>query len=206
MARSKYTDVEKNMIKDISVNLKRLLTLKGMSQTELSVATGLSVSTISDYARGKTLLSPGNLQKIADALNVLKQDINSRLMDTPSISPIPLVLTINEDSAIFAVENVKELIYYPIQNAQQPKFAFIMPDDSMVDAGILSGDIVYVRYSPWAEFNGQIILVLIDSHNSLKRMIWSEGSPYIQLVSDKTIEVLPNKVNVRGVYMGHFRL
>jgi len=70
MARSKYTKVELGMTKDVSNNLKRILHLKGISQTHLSDETGLPTSTISDYVNGKTLISPGNLQKIADRFGV----------------------------------------------------------------------------------------------------------------------------------------
>jgi len=86
VARSKYTEVELGMIADISVNLKQILHLKGVSQTDLSNKTKLPTSTISDYVNGKTLIPPGNLQKIADSLNVLKSDINSSFKKT--LSPL----------------------------------------------------------------------------------------------------------------------
>jgi len=83
--------------------------------------------------------------------------------------------------------------------------------DSMIGAGIESGDIVFMRYAQWADYNGQIVAALInnDEEGTLKRIKWSEGSPLIKLMSGnskhKVIEVLPNQVRVFGVYMGHFR-
>lgn len=70
MARSKYTDIELRIMKDISSSLKQIMESKGISQTDLGIETGLSTSTICDYVNGRTLISPSNLQKIADALNV----------------------------------------------------------------------------------------------------------------------------------------
>ena len=211
MARSKYTEVELGMIKDIAANLKRILHLKGVNQTELSDRTGLSTSTISDYVLGKTLMSPGNLQKISDALNVPKSDINSSLKKAQAYKSIPLIGTICAGEGLTAEHNVEDYIHFPFQSSQQPDYALRVKGDSMIGAGIESGDIVYMRYAQWADHNGQIVAALInsDEEGTLKRIKWSEGSPHIQLVPEnnnhKTIEVLPNQVRVCGVYMGHFR-
>lgn len=70
MARSKYADIELRTMEEISKSIQLILKANGMSQTELSDKTGLSTSTISDYVNGRTLISPSNLQKVADALNV----------------------------------------------------------------------------------------------------------------------------------------
>jgi repressor LexA len=198
------------MIKDISVNLKRILFLKGTSQTELSDRTGLSTSTISDYVLGKTLMSPGNLQKIADALGALKSDINSAFKKARP-NAIPIIGTICAGEGLLAEQNVEEYINYPLPDARQPDYALRVKGDSMTGAGIESGDIVYLRYAQWADHNGQIVAALIngDEEGTLKRIKWSEGSPNIQLMPEngnhKIIEVLPNEVRVCGVYMGHFR-
>lgn len=210
MARSKYTEVELGMIKDISVNLKRILFLKGISQTELSDKTGLSTSTISDYVLGKTLMSPGNLQKISDALNVLKSDINMAFKKARPNS-IPIIGTICAGDGLLAEQNVEEYINFPLVDSRQPDYALRVRGDSMIGAGISSGDIVYMRYAQWADHNGQIVAALIngDEEGTLKRIKWSEESPHINLVPEnkdyKTIVVLPNQVHVCGVYMGHFR-
>jgi len=74
--RRRYTEIEKNLMKDIANNLKKILKDQGVTQKDLSEKTGLSTSAISDYVTGKTLLSPGNLHLIADSLNVSKGDID----------------------------------------------------------------------------------------------------------------------------------
>lgn len=74
--RRKYTEIEKDLMKDIANNLKKILKEKGVTQRELAEKTGLSTSAISDYVTAKTLLSPGNLHLIAVALNVFKGDID----------------------------------------------------------------------------------------------------------------------------------
>lgn len=84
MVRSKYTDVESKIMEDISKSLKQLMDIRGISQTELCDITGLSTSTISDYVNGRTLISPSNLQKVADALKV-KCTFMSLVMEDKSV-------------------------------------------------------------------------------------------------------------------------
>lgn len=210
MARSKYTEVEQTMIKDISVNLRRISELKGITQTQISDKTGLSTSTISDYFNAKTLISPGNLEKISNALNVSKADIDTS-MTRVSSKAIPLVGTISAGNGLLADQNIEDYVFYPFQNNQLPDYALKVQGDSMIDAGIESGDIVYIRHAQWADHNGQIVVAIIndDQDGILKRMKWSEDSPTIQLIPGNNkynvIELLPNAVRICGVYMGHFR-
>lgn len=210
MARSKYTEVELDMIRDMSDNLKKILLLRGLNQTNLSDSTGLPRSTISDYVSGRTLISPGNLQKIADALNVPKSDINTAFKKARPNS-IPIIGTICAGEGLLAEQNIEEYINFPLVDSRQPDYALRVKGDSMTGAGIESGDIVYMRYTQWADYNGQIVAALInsDEDGTLKRIKWTEGSPNIQLLPEnnkhKVIEVLPNQIKVCGVYMGHFR-
>jgi transcriptional regulator with XRE-family HTH domain len=75
VARKKFTEVERGIMLIVSKNLKRLIHNKGFSQKDLCDLTSLSTSTISDYVNAKTLISPGNLHIIAEALKVPKSDI-----------------------------------------------------------------------------------------------------------------------------------
>jgi transcriptional regulator with XRE-family HTH domain len=82
MARKKHTEIEIEITKNVARNIKRILDRQNISQKELAEKTNLATSTISDYVNARTLISPGNLQKVADALNVSKSDID------PSIGEI----------------------------------------------------------------------------------------------------------------------
>ncbi len=75
MARKKYSEVENEVMKKVAANIKQLLVEKKWNQKMLGEKSGLSSSTISDYVKGKTLISPGNLQKIAEAFEVSKSEI-----------------------------------------------------------------------------------------------------------------------------------
>ena len=52
--------------------------------------------------------------------------------------------------------------------------------DSMIDAGIHDGDLVYIHIQPEVE-NGQIAAVRIDGEATLKRVFWDEQQQVLQL-------------------------
>lgn len=76
MARHKLSFPEQKAREAISKNLKRYSF--GMTQRQLSERTGIPTSTISGYFAKRSTPNAGNLQKLADALNVKKSDIDPR--------------------------------------------------------------------------------------------------------------------------------
>ncbi len=80
--RRRYTDADYELMEKIGENLKRVLKLKGLTQKQLSEMTGLSTSAVSDYVKGKSLMNPGTVQMIADALKVFNGDIDPTFRGT----------------------------------------------------------------------------------------------------------------------------
>ncbi|WP_421136152.1 LexA family protein [Staphylococcus warneri] len=215
MPRKRITDVERGIMKDIALNLSNILKKKGISQKKLSEMTGISTSAISDYINAKTLMTPSIIQTVADALNVEAKEISESLtpVDTGGYERkgIPLVGTICAGNGLLASQNIEEYVQYPFPNKRQPDFALRVKGDSMVNAGIDDGDIVYIKATSWPDHNGQIVAVVTNDSNEgmLKRLRWFEGSSKMSLIpeNDKydVQELNPNEFAVCGVYMGHFK-
>lgn len=217
MERGKHTEFELKIREAIAENLRTLIKENKLSQKKLSEITGIPTSTLSDYVNARSLALPGNVQKLALALGVPKHKIDpsyGEAIEVPmdSANKIPLVGTICAGDGLLADNNIEEYIYYPFPNKRQPDFALRVKGDSMIDVGIRSGDIVYMKKAPWAENNGQIVAALLNDSEEgvLKRMKWSEGAPTISLVPEnkdfKSFTALPNEIKVCGVYMGHFNV
>ncbi|MNO75239.1 LexA repressor [compost metagenome] len=214
MARKKYTEVERDLMKGIALNLRAVLKRKGLSQKDLAEGTDLSTSVISDYINEKTLATPGSVQKMADFLKVSKSEIDptfkSKTVEINS-NVIPLIGTICAGDGLLAEQNVEDYVFYPFQGKQLPDFALRVKGDSMADAGIESGDIVYIKKANWADYNGQIVVAIVNDANDgmLKRIKWTEGTPTMQLVPENKnyspLELRPNEFSICGVYMGHFK-
>lgn len=78
MARPETTDFDKEILKQVSINLYRLIRQKGWTKKRLAEESKIKPSTLSGYFGEKYNISPGNLQKLADTLGVTKGDIDPR--------------------------------------------------------------------------------------------------------------------------------
>ena len=112
-----------------------------------------------DYLVGNTNTpSPGATIDISSILN---------LEPIPKTKKIPLLGDIACGDPILAEENLDG--YIELDEGIKADFALRCKGDSMVNARILDGDIVYIRQQPMVE-NGQIAAVLIGNEATLKRV------------------------------------
>lgn len=89
------------------------------------------------------------------------------IIPLPKMKKIPLLGTIACGEPILATENIEALI-----NADEnlnADFALRCKGDSMINARIFDGDIVYIREQPDVE-NGEIAAVLIGEEATLKKV------------------------------------
>ncbi len=94
------------------------------------------------------------------------------IIPMPKMNKIPLVGTIACGTPILATENIEDDVFTP-ENIRAD-FALRCKGDSMIDARINDGDIVYIREQPMVE-NGEIAAVLIDGEATLKRLFYENG-------------------------------
>lgn len=78
MAKNSPQDIKNRAY--FSDNLNRIMKEKGVRQIDLHNNTDIPKSTITGYVKGSSLPTPGNLQKIADFLNVKKSDLDLRFI------------------------------------------------------------------------------------------------------------------------------
>lgn len=106
-----------------------------------------------------------------------KSGRNSSLKKTGEVKlvKVPVLGTIAAGIPIFAEENMDGEILVDESNIGKGRFfALRVRGDSMINAGIMNGDLVIIRRQPLAE-NGDIIAALIDSEATLKRLSLSNG-------------------------------
>lgn len=88
-------------------------------------------------------------------------------MPLPETYKVPLVGRIACGQPITAEENIED--YMDVPKGKLVDFCLLCEGDSMIDAGIDDGDVVYIRKQPDIE-NGQIAAVRIDNEATLKRV------------------------------------
>lgn len=168
-----------------SDRLRLLRTNKDLSQADFAKQIKVSKSSINMYERGEREPSFMLLEKIADYFNVdmdyllgksdvvnknasiISQTFPTNIAPMPETRKIPLVGTIACGQPILAEQNIEEYISIPRHLAGD--FALTCKGDSMINARIFDGDIVYIRQQDTVD-NGEIAAVLIDGEATLKRV------------------------------------
>lgn len=153
----------------------------GLSAERLAEMLGVSPATIYRYENGDIEKVPGDrLGPIANALQTTPaylmgwesetpefKSLPANIIPMPETRKIPLLGSIACGTPILAEENIEE--YISIRKDLAGDFALICKGDSMINARIFDGDIVYVRQQETVE-NGEIAAVLIDNEATLKRV------------------------------------
>lgn len=159
----------------IANNLKAILKEKDLSQVELSIGTGISKSTISDYVRAATMMKVGNLEKIADFLRVRKSDIDptffSNYSYTTNFVGVPVIGKISAGEPIFAEENINGFlpVSYSVMKSSTEYFFLEVHGDSM-NLEFSAGSMLLIEKTPNVT-NGQIAVVRVNGYDTTVKKI-----------------------------------
>ena len=91
----------------------------------------------------------------------------SNIIPFPEMNKVPLIGAIACGAPILAQEHVEDYVDMP--RHIHADFALTCKGDSMINARIFDGDIVYIRQQDTVE-NGEIAAVLLDCEATLKRV------------------------------------
>ena len=177
---------------NFNIRLKTLRTDAGLSQQDLAIKIGLSKSSVNMYERGEREPSLETLEAIADFFNVDidyllgKTDVRNRyasaiaannVFPMPKLRKLPRLGTIACGEPILAEENIED--YDSVPENIKADFTLKCKGDSMINARILDGDIVYIRQQPDVE-SGEIAAILIGNEATLKRVYKYENKIVLQ--------------------------
>ena len=153
-------------------NIKTRREELGMTKVRLAELVGYDRSMITKIEQGKVDLTQSKISAIAKALQTTTMklmgdeegdDTPSNILPLPKTRKIPLLGTIACGEPILATDNVAE--YVDMDTDIHADFALRCNGDSMINARIFDGDIVYIRKQNSVE-NGEIAAVLIDGVES----------------------------------------
>lgn len=151
---------------------------KKLTQKELASKINAAHNSISNWENNQNMPDPDTIQNLCWALDVqpnyfFSVDTSTSLFAASNIIPmpelrrIPLIGSIACGAPILAEEHIEDIIDLP--GHIRADFALTCKGDSMINARIFDGDIVYVRQQDTVE-NGEIAAVLIDGEATLKRV------------------------------------
>lgn len=155
--------------------LEHLIEREGLSPTLRELADELDQGVASVYKQVLRLERNGYVGRTTGksrSLTVLRPAGNSGVMGLVSI---PLVGTVAAGLPMFAPENVLgELLVDAATVGAGRHFALTVSGQSMIDAGIHSGDVLIVRQQPLADHR-DIVVALLNDEATVKRLYHRDG-------------------------------
>ena len=162
--------------------LKILRKQKNITQEELASVIGVERSTVGKWeGKDRIIPSPEILDKLATYFDVSVDELLGRETSPPQLDNIfpikkkkfPLLGEIACGKPIYADEDRES--YIESGTDIEADFCLKAKGDSMINARILNGDIVFIRTQPMVE-NGEIAAVIIDNEATLKRVYYYPDS------------------------------
>jgi len=153
------------------------------------------------------LRSTSSVQANLDALEKMgfitrdsmhKRSIRIAGQQAASVLQVPLLGTVTAGAPILAVEQIESYLPYtgPVSR-DKSLFALRVRGESMINAGILNGDIVFVEKTPVAR-NGDIVVALLEDEATVKTFYKENGHFRLQPENDLLEPIFCDEIIILG--------
>ncbi|WP_088227661.1 transcriptional repressor LexA [Desulfosporosinus sp. FKB] len=175
------------------------------SVREIGEAVGLlSSSTVHGHLQ--TLEDKGYIRRDPTkprAIEIL--DGTSDALDSRKVVHIPIIGRVTAGQPILAVENMEGTFPLPADLVHQENvFMLRVQGDSMIEAGILDGDLIIVHQQNEAR-NGEIVVALIGDEATVKRFFKERTLIRLQPENSAMEPIYSQDVSILGKVIGVFR-
>ena len=172
------------------------------SVRDIAAALGIrSTSTVHAYMR--RLEEKGYIQKEQGKSRAVKIE---RKGEPDKMLRVPILGKVAAGIPITAVQTCEGYVDYPasMSRGKSSLFALRVQGESMINAGILDGDIVIVENRRYAD-EGEIVVALIDDEATVKRFFRDNGRVRLQPENSKMKPIYCTDVMILGVVIANFR-
>ena len=138
---------------------------------------------------------PRAIEILDDSFNFMRREMVN----------VPIVGRVAAGEPILAQQNIES--YFPIPMEFMPNsqtFLLTVKGESMINAGILDGDMVLVEQRQTAH-NGEMVVALIDDGVTVKTFYKEEGVIRLQPENDAMDPIIVQDVQILGKVIGVFR-
>ena len=174
------------------------------SVRDICAAVGIkSTSSVHDYIR--RLEMKGYIRKSSGKSRALSIE-NADAGDTGKMQRVPILGRVTAGQPILAVENYEGYVDFPTTMARGKAnlFALRVMGESMIEAGIMDGDIVVVESRRYAD-DGEIVVAMIEDEATVKRFFRENDRVRLQPENHTMEPIYARDVTVLGKVIANFR-
>ncbi len=192
--------------KEILDYIKDEILKKGYPPTVREICETVKLkSTSSVHAHLETLEKNGYIRRDPTKPRAIEICDDSFQMVRTEMVSIPIIGNVAAGQPILAEENIQD--YFPVPADIVPKgeaFILNVRGNSMINAGILNGDKVFVN-SCTAAHNGDIVVALIDDSATVKTFYKEDGHIRLQPENDTMEPIIVDDCQILGKVFGVLR-
>ncbi|OUP83067.1 repressor LexA [Lachnoclostridium sp. An169] len=162
-------------------------------------------STSSVHSHLETLEKNGYIRRDPTkprAIEILDDDFN---LVRREMANVPVIGSVAAGEPLYAEQNIED--YFPIPVERLPNkqtFLLKVKGESMINAGILDGDMVLVEETSTAS-NGDMVVALVEDGATVKTFYKEEGIYRLQPENDFMDPIIVHDVIILGKVIGVFR-
>jgi repressor LexA len=133
--------------------------------------------------------------------------VHPRYKPAAEVVQVPLVGRVAAGYPVLAEENIERYVMLPrsLVKSEGRYFALRVQGDSMVNAGILDGDMVIVQSASSARV-GEIVVALVGDEVTVKRLVARDNQKFLQAENPAYPDIFPHSEwSVQGKVIGLVR-
>lgn len=197
-----------NRQKEVLTFIKKYIVSHGYPPTVREICKGLGVSspaTIQSHLVG--IENKGYIRKVGKLNRAIELNVQNEYEEkSEDVIEVPLLGKVTAGNPIEAIENPGEYFSLPASIVRGKEvFTLTVSGDSMINAGILDGDILVVEKKKTA-YNGQIIVAMNeDNEVTVKRFYKEKDHIRLQPENDNYEPIILNNIAILGLVIGLYR-
>lgn len=189
--------------------IKEYIVSHGYPPTVREIAKAIDVSSPATVqAHLDRLADKGYIKRGSNKNRTIELMVNNEFNNkNDTVVDVPLLGKITAGSPIEAIENPNDFFSLPAWIVPKDKevFSLLVDGESMIEAGILDGDIVIVEKCNTAR-NGQIVVAMTDENEVTLKTFYKEKDHFRLQPENSTMQpIILNNVLILGKAIGLYR-
>lgn len=202
-----YEDLTQKQI-EILLYIKSEVQRQGYPPSVRDICKGVNLkSTSTVHSHLEKIESKGYIRRDPTkprAIEIIDKNDDFLLVQKKTID-VPILGKVTAGVPILAVENIEDTYPVPLELVKDHDvFMLKIQGESMIEAGILDGDLVLVREQKSAK-NGDIVVALLDDEATVKRFYKETNRVRLQPENQFMEPIYTNNVVILGKVIGLYR-